>query len=142
MKIVSATYGGTFSTGNYENQKLSLSAQLEDGDTAESVITALKEKVCQMAGPSAEQQWREQRRMEKVLFDLGKKVEQAKKEWETAAQFLQAQGIKTDMPDFPALKLLLPTQTTPTPDAEMVSVQEIDDECEEDEDRDEDQDDL
>ena len=131
MKITSATYGGTFSTGNYENQKLSLSAQLEEGDTAESVITALKEKVCQLAGPSSEQQWREQRRMEKVLFDLGKKVEQAKKDWEAAAQFLQAQGIKTDMPDFPSLKLLLPGQVAATPDSEMISIQEINDECDE-----------
>jgi hypothetical protein len=125
MKITTATYGGTFSTGNYENQKLSLSAQLEEGDTPDQVIAALKEKVIQLAGPTAQEAWHRTRELERNLFQLRKKTEEAHQEWEKVSAFLSAQGIKADMPQFPELKLLLPT---PQPDAEYHAIEEADEE--------------
>ena len=127
MKITTATYGGTFSTGNYENQKLSLSAQLEDGDTPETAIAALKEKVIQLAGPSAQAKWEETRLLERNLFQLRKKTEAAHQEWEKVSSFLAAQGLKADMPQFPELKFLLPASAIPQPDAEYKAIEETGD---------------
>lgn len=45
MKIVNATYERTFKTADFEGEKIGFSATLEEGDTAEEVITELKKIV-------------------------------------------------------------------------------------------------
>jgi hypothetical protein len=118
MKITTATYGGTFATGHYQNQKLSLSAQLEDGDTPETVIAALKTKVAQLAGPTIADMHSEQHRLQRTLYTLRQKTAQAQQEWTQLTTFLTTQGLKPDLPAFPDLPLLLPASS----DAEFTSV--------------------
>lgn len=45
MNITTVSYGKTFNLGDYESERIDLTAELEEGDTAEAVLRVLKEKV-------------------------------------------------------------------------------------------------
>ena len=45
MKITTVSYEALANLGNYENEKIRLEAVLEDGDTYESCLEELKNKV-------------------------------------------------------------------------------------------------
>ena len=123
MKVITASYSAVFNRGNYENEKVGFTADLEDGDSPEAAIEVLRKKAAQAAGPSANEMLSQRYDLERQLRSLTAKVAEAEKVYSITVEFMTAQGIKTDMPPFPVLKAL----SEPKPEFERIEVRELDD---------------
>ena len=106
MRITEVTWGGTFSTGGYENEKLSATAVVEKDEIAEGVLATLKEFVLTQASPNVQEVQSQKRQLLIEMDKLKRNVEQARQEWASVCEFLKAQGLKSDVSEFPVLKFL------------------------------------
>jgi DNA repair ATPase RecN len=104
MKITEVRYHALFNLGNYENEKFELVARMEEGNTVEEVIEALKLKVHELAG--VKDAYYEKQKLNRELKNIAEKIAKAQIQWEQIAEFLKAQGLRPDAPSFPALNLL------------------------------------
>lgn len=108
-----------FNLGDYENEKIRLAAQLHKNDHIPEVIETLRAMAIASGSEKDHDSWRRRDRMVKELKDLAQKLKQAQEQWGRTKDFLQAQGIKTDVDDMPQFEnLLMPSP--PTADAEIV----------------------
>jgi hypothetical protein len=105
MKIISIHYSALVNTGNYENEKIGLDAALEDGDTVESVIEALKDRA--FASLHRSDLLQERRDLRYEVQELNEKVNEAREQWEQTRAFLKAQGLRADPPSFPTFHRML-----------------------------------
>lgn len=130
MKVTQIEYSALYNTGNYENEKVGLTVQLEEGETVEETVLALRKKTAEMVGPKAMEQVSLKHRLNLAVKDMQEKTEQAAQEYEQAKAFMEAQGLKMDMPAFPLLRTLLPQKDEqpklPGPDVETVRVDDED----------------
>ena len=99
MKITLVHFSALVNTGNYENEKVGLDAQPEDGETVEQVVEALKDLVFAQLNQTDKLQARRELLWE--IRELEDKVAEARANWEKTAEFLRAQGIRPDAPDMP-----------------------------------------
>lgn len=129
MKIKTVHYMATMNLGNYSNERIGFTAQIEENESLESVVEALRQKVRDCALPNTSQLYQEIRERKNALEHLEHKLQNAKKQWELTADFLRTQGIKSDIPTMPQFTNLLPQI-----EDESVTEGEIEDD-EEDEDR-------
>lgn len=129
MKITRLTYSALFNLGDYENERIGLSVQLEDEETPESVVPQLREKALQLAGPKLSKLYHQRDKLARENRQLEEKLHKARENWNATAEFLRAQGIKADAPNFPELLKLLPSAAAEEVVAEVVE----DDELNEDE---------
>lgn len=130
MKITRIEYEACFNLGNYENERIRYSAQVQPDEIIDSVVTRLRELARLNALPNMQKRWEERYSLETEIRNLERKLAKAQQQWATAADFLKAQGINTEPPSFPELINLLPEAAE-----ESVVEGEYDDE---DEDEDED----
>lgn len=117
MKITTVGYARLNNLGDYQNERIEMQAQLEEGETPEQVLQDLKERVLAECKPSARQL--DDRRWDLIneIDKLERKLADYQRKWNAAAQFLIAQGIKPDAPMFPDLAGLLPAaETAVTPE--------------------------
>ena len=110
MKITAVHFSALVNTGNYENEKVGLDARLEEGETVEQVVEALKDQVFALLDRSDKLQARRELLWE--IRELEDKAAEARANWEKTAEFLRAQGIRPDAPDMPipGLKRLTATE--------------------------------
>lgn len=108
MQIKKAHYMATINLGNYSNEKVGFTAIVEDGETAEQVLEALRQKAKECALPNSEQIYRDIHKAQVELKNLERKLTLARDEWNKTAEFLRTQGIKTDANDMPQFTNLLP----------------------------------
>lgn len=108
MKIKKVHYLATLNLGNYSNEKIGFSAEIENGETPEQVLEQLREKVKGCALPNSEKLYSEIRDRKYALDALNEKIEKAKNQWNATAEFLRTQGIKPDAVDLPQFTHLLP----------------------------------
>lgn len=99
MKITVVHYSALVNTGNYENEKVGLDAQLEDGENVAQVVEALKDQAFALLDRKDLLQARREAVWE--LRELEDKLAEARTQWEKAKEFLRAQGLRPDAPDFP-----------------------------------------
>ena len=108
--ITKITYSALFDRGNYQNERIELTRQVEPDDIIEEVFEDLKLLVHDLAGKK--DLYYENQKLERDYNNILKKIDQAKTQWEQAAEFLTAQGLRHDAPKFPELKLLAPVEET------------------------------
>lgn len=108
MKITKVGYSALLNLGNYQNEKITFIAQLNDGETPESAVEALRDKVKAVGGKNAEDLYKAMHQNERKLRDLNQQIEQATQKWNATAEFLRAQGLKPEAPDMPQFTNLLP----------------------------------
>lgn len=108
MKIKTVHYLVTVNLGNYSNEKIGFSAELEDSESPESAIEALRQKALDCALPNTTEIYREIENRRRALASLNLKLDKAKQQWELTAEFLRKQGIKPDAVDMPQFTNLLP----------------------------------
>lgn len=114
-------YARLVNLGNYENERIEVEAKIPQGSTAEEVLDHLKTFVGDKTHSKdryedwCDDYWKKNRE----LKDLESKLEKTKRLWETATDFMVAQGLKDagEVPKFPALA---PSSTTETETAEIV----------------------
>ncbi len=126
MKIKTVEYSALFNLGDYNNERIGFTVQLDEGETPEQVIESLRKKAIEqssdkgMGGIDGIHN-----RIYSARFDLRsleRKLKQAQDEWNSVAEFLRAQGIKPDAPNL-TFKALMPSA-----DSETVIEGELEDE--------------
>ena len=108
MKIKTVHYLATINLGNYSNEKIGFVADIEDGETPEQVLEALRQKARECSLPNSEETYRIIYKAQSELRDLERKLNKARTEWNATAEFLRTQGIKADAPSMPSFTNLLP----------------------------------
>ena len=126
MKITQVEYQALYNLGNYNNERISLRATVEDGETPEEVVDQLRQKAIALnvgSGGDAEELYRRMYRYHRDLKELEGKIKTAADQWNQTAAFLKAQGLNPDAPTLEPFQSLLP------PAEEGVVEPEPDDVC-------------
>ena len=121
MKITKVTYSALVNLGNYENEKIELEGEVEEGEKWTECLEDLKLKVRSNLR-SQERYFDYCRRFDeqrKKLIDIEQKLQKAYEQWEEVSSFLKAQGLKPDAPKFPFAKQNLITAGVESVDAEI-----------------------
>lgn len=105
IKIVHAHF--LISIGNYSNERIGFSVELEEGETPESVIPQLREKAITIVGRPAQELYDEKYRAEQAIRPLEARLKQLRDEWEATAEFLRTQGVNVNAPKMPVFSNLL-----------------------------------
>lgn len=108
MKIKTVHYLATINLGNYSNEKIGFAADVEDGETPEEAVEALRKKAQECALPNCENTYEAIYKAQSELRDLERKLNKSRSEWNATAEFLRAQGIKADAANMPSFTNLLP----------------------------------
>lgn len=95
------------SIGNYSNERIGFSVELDEGETPEQIVPLLREKAKQIVGQPADELYSEKCRYESAIKELERKLASLRKEWDATAEFLKAQGIRADAPSMPSFNNLL-----------------------------------
>lgn len=95
------------SVGNYSNERVGFTVELEGEETPESVVTELRERAKAIIGRKAEELYSEKYHLESSVSQLENRLNSLRKEWDATAEFLKAQGVKTDAPSMPQFRNLL-----------------------------------
>jgi hypothetical protein len=95
LTITSVGYSRLVNLGNYENEKLTASARVDEGTDPDTVLADLKDWVLARVA-DVEQRERERDRAGNLQWDirgLELQLAQAKQKWEAATRFLAAHGV-------------------------------------------------
>lgn len=123
MKIKTIHAHFLISSGDYCNERIGFSVELEADETVESVVAELRAKAIEAIGKKAREIYDEKWEAQKELREITKRLHQARDEWNKTADFLRAQGIKPDaspMPQFSFSNLLTGRVEEESVTAEMV----------------------
>lgn len=108
MQIKTVLYQATINLGDYSNEKIGFTAEVQEDENIEDVIESLKAKVKSAGGLNADEFYAKQSDGKRALRELEIKIRKAKEQWDATAEFLRTQGIKPDSPNMPAFTNLLP----------------------------------
>ena len=130
MKIKRLHAHFLISTGNYNNERIGFSLELDENENVESVVSELRERTIKIVGPTAQEFYDNARKYARECERLEEKLDKLRKEWDATASFLKAQGLNPEAPSMPQFRNLLEAVTV---QSEAVEEDE-DDEDEDDED--------
>lgn len=108
MKIKAVHYSATINLDGYSSEKIGFTVHLEDGESSESVVEALRQKVRDCALPNLDKSLKRIHQLQRQTVEIENKLNNARKQWELTAEFLRTQGIKPDAVDMPQFTNLLP----------------------------------
>lgn len=108
MKITRVGYSALFNLGNYNNERIELTAQLDENDDISSVVQDLRTRANSLALPNEQILMEQIQKRRHLLEELEKRIASRTEEWNAIADFLKAQGIKPDALNMPDFKKLLP----------------------------------
>jgi small-conductance mechanosensitive channel len=107
MKIKQVHAHFLISIGNYSNERIGFSVELDENETPEEAIKILRIKAAEIVGRPAQDLYDEKWRAEQAIRSLEGRLEVLRKEWDATAEFLKAQGIKSDASPMPQFNNLL-----------------------------------
>jgi hypothetical protein len=107
MQIKSVHAHFLISIGNYSNERIGFTVELENGETPEDVVPILRDKARQIVGQPADELYGEKYKIESTVRELEKRLAKLREEWDKTAEFLKAQGIKPDASPMPQFGNLL-----------------------------------
>ncbi len=105
IKLVHAHF--LISVGNYSNERIGFTVQLDEGEIPEEVVPILRDKARQIVGQPADALYGEKYKLESACKELEKRLSKLREEWDKTADFLKAQGIKPDVSPMPQFGNLL-----------------------------------
>lgn len=108
MRIRTVHYSALINLGDYNNEKIGFTAEVEEDDSIDEILESLKAKVEQLGGLNAQDFYSKQRDGRHALSELERKIKKATEQWNATSEFLRTQGIKSDAPDMPVFTNLLP----------------------------------
>lgn len=108
MQIKTVFYSALANLGNYQNERVGMKAELEEGDSPEAVIEELRQRVTPLCHKNLQELQNRRYELENQLYTLEDKLKKAQQQWEVASSFLKAQGIQENPVGFPVLDNLLP----------------------------------
>lgn len=95
------------SIGNYSNERIGFTVELEEGETPEQAVEQLRQRAIAIVGETASTLYDEKYQALREYNEITKKLNLARSEWDATAEFLKAQGIRTDAPAMPKFSKLL-----------------------------------
>lgn len=107
MKIYRVMYSALVNLGDYQNERLGMTAILDEDESPEDAINQLRERIKPLGGMRLQRYYEVRHEMKHQIHELERKLKEYERRWNSAAEFLRAQGIKPDVPDFPQLINLL-----------------------------------
>ncbi|WGV25686.1 hypothetical protein [Halotia branconii] len=125
MKIKTIHAHFLISTGNYSNERIGFSVNLDDGETAEEVVPILRERAKKIVGEKADDLYEKRNKLHRDCIQFEDRLDKLRKEWDATAAFLKAQGLNPDAPSMPQFRNLLSAVTV---ESEVVSDDEDDEE--------------
>lgn len=108
MRIKTVHYLATIHLGNYSDEKIGFTAEMDEQDDEKEIIETLRQKSIDCALPDIDDVRNDIRKYASDLRAIKKKLEQTRSEWNAMVEFLRTQGIKKDVVDMPMLTNLLP----------------------------------
>ena len=108
MKIKVVHYHALINLGQYNNEKIGFSADIDEAESVADVLNKLRELVKENASLNAEEVNQNLYSGRRELAEMQAKIDKAKAEWDAVAEFLRTQGIKPDAPNMPRFTGLLP----------------------------------
>lgn len=105
IKLIHAHF--LISVGDYSNERIGFTVELEEEDTVESVVSDLRDQAIKAVGLKADELYKQRRDLQEQCWQLEKRIAKAHAEWNATAEFLRAQGIKPDAPPMPQFNNLL-----------------------------------
>ncbi|MCC5622813.1 hypothetical protein [Nostoc sp. CHAB 5715] len=105
IKFVHAHF--LISIGDYSNERVGFTVELEEGDTVTSVVNHLRQQAITAVGPKSEELYNQNRRLQVENRELEERTKKLRLEWEATAEFLRAQGIKPEAPSMPQFNKLI-----------------------------------
>jgi hypothetical protein len=118
MKITKVYYSALANLGDYNNERIGMTAILEPDENPEQAVQQLRERVIPLCGPKLRELRDLKWELSSKIGELKQKLADYQRQWDSAAEFLRAQGIKPDAPNFPQFDKLL----SPSPIQEESSV--------------------
>ena len=107
MKIKTLHAHFLISLGNYSNERVGFSVELDPDETIKEVVDQLREKAKLAVGASRHDLYEERNKLYREALQLQDKLDKLRKEWDATAQFLKAQGLNPDAPSMPQFTNLL-----------------------------------
>ena len=105
IKLVHAHF--LISIGDYSNERVGFTVELEEGETVQSVVDDLRQQAITAVGPKSEELYNQNRKLRSENRELEERMNKLRSEWEATAEFLRAQGIKPEAPSMPQFQRLL-----------------------------------
>ncbi|MCC5603854.1 hypothetical protein [Nostoc favosum] len=105
VKLVHAHF--LISIGDYSNERVGFTVELEEGETVQSVVDDLRQQAITAVGPKSEELYNQNRKLRFENRELEERMNKLRSEWEATAEFLRAQGIKPEAPSMPQFQRLL-----------------------------------
>ena len=105
IKLVHAHF--LISIGDYSNERVGFTVELEEGETVQSVVDDLRQQAITAVGPKSEELYNQNRKLRSENRELEERTKKLRSEWEATAKFLRAQGIKPEAPSMPQFQTLL-----------------------------------
>jgi predicted nuclease with TOPRIM domain len=105
IKLVHAHF--LISIGDYSNERVGFTAQLEEGEKVSDVVATLRQQAVEAVGHKAKELYEQKWQLEKDCQRLESKLNQLRSEWDSTAEFLRAQGIKPEAPSMPQFNRLI-----------------------------------
>nr|WP_322711765.1 hypothetical protein [Nostoc sp. ChiSLP03a]MDZ8213008.1 hypothetical protein [Nostoc sp. ChiSLP03a] len=118
MKIKTIHAHFLISIGNYSNERIGFSVELDETESIESTVEELRERAKKIVGKKAEDLYDEKSKLWRECTELEKKLNTLRKEWDATAEFLKAQGLNPTAPSMPQFRNLL---TAVTVESEVVT---------------------
>lgn len=108
MKITKVSYSALANLGNYQNERIGMTAVLDDGESPEAAVEELRKRVTPLCNENLDKLQHQIWNYKDQIQDIERKLRDYELRWNEAAEFLRAQGIKPDAPNFPQFTNLLP----------------------------------
>lgn len=107
MEIKKVHYSALVNLGDYNNERIGFTVEVNNGEIVEEVIIALREKVKANIGHNVNSVFNIIQKQKQEIDSIEIKLKRARKQWDATKDFLKAQGIKTDAADMPQFNFLL-----------------------------------
>lgn len=112
-------------TGDYSSERVGFTAELADNETVKEAVDKLRRLASESIGVDAETLYDQRKEATNCLFELQTQIKKAKKEWDAIREFLIAQGLRPDAPNFPEFENLLPSKILETVTAETIDSEDV-----------------
>lgn len=123
MKIKYVHAHFLISIGDYSNERIGFTVEIQESDSVDDVVVELRSKAIEIVGKKAKDIYREKYEAERELSAITKLLREATERWNQTAEFLRAQGIKPDASTMPRFSGLLLGKVE---EEEVVEAEEVD----------------
>jgi len=119
VRQVQYTIEGNFHEYGVFRENFTFTLEISQQKTLRQAVDEIRQELANQFGSDYRREINKRIKLEEEIKELQSKIDEAKTKWESTQQFLAAQGIRTDTPDFPNFNNYLLPSSKETVDAEI-----------------------